>query len=197
VTNGFVLAWAFSLMWSMRFPGSYQALSSAVVGIAVMILLAILAGNSGLLNRQNLPWVGTSDPGDGVWASALASAAMLLIVISGVLVAICAVLLPALGEQPPGSLLAAAAAAVAFGVLPLAVMAAAAAMNDALRRPAALGGGLMVAAALLAVGFWAASGIVPALAAPAALAEILIAVGLVLMVDTTRDINAPPRQRGV
>lgn len=189
--NGLVLLWGLSLMWSIRFPGGYQGLVAAVVGIALMIAFTILAGSSGLLDRQRLPWLGSADPGDGRWASGLASVLMLLVVLAGVLVAICATLLPALGGQPPDGLFAAQGVAVCLGVIPLAVASAMAATARGAGVGPTVGSVFVAIGAPAGTALWAVTGLIAWTALPAIGAEVLVAIGLVSLAVAGGRMSVP------
>lgn len=190
--NGLIVLWGLSLMWSIRFPGGYQGLASAVIGIMLMILLAVVVRSSGLLARRNLPWLGSAGDRDGAWASGLASMVMLLVCVTGGLVAVSGVVVAALGDQPPRGLLGAQVVAVGLGIVPLAVAAAVAAMLKRFSIAPAAGSMLVAAGALAGLVLWSVGGLVEhSIAAVTLGAEMVIAVGLLLLVLAIQNVTVP------
>lgn len=194
LTNGLVVLWGASLMWVVRFPGGYQGLASAVVGIALMILLASIAGSSGFLERRSLPWVNGSTPVDGPWAVAMASMTMLLIVVTGVLIGVSGIVLAGLGQQPPVGTFAAELMAVALGLVPLASAAAVATGMPGKPTRLAVGASMVAVGAVGATMLWSLSGVVErSVGIPTGLAELLIAGGLVLIAAGAQKVSMPER----
>ncbi|MGI5816605.1 MAG: hypothetical protein ACOX9R_00760 [Armatimonadota bacterium] len=189
--NGLIALWGLSLMWSMRFPGGYQGLASAVIGISLLFVLARVAASSGLLQRFRLPRQSDRGGGDGPLAGTLAAAVMLLVAITGVLVGMSAVLLAATGEQPAAEMLAAEIVAIGLGMVPLSLGAAVSARARGVVAGLSAGSLLIGVGTLLGLILWPLRG---ALADPlgglAAGAEILIAAGIVLMATAVRRFAA-------
>lgn len=188
--NGLTVLWGLSLMWALRFPGGYQGLVSAVIGVALLIQLAIIASSSGLLEWRKVTGDARETSGDGIWAGRLASMVMLLIVITGLLIGASGVVLAAKGERPPEGVLAAEVVAVGLGVVPLAVAAALAPLMENRERPLIIGGLMIASGVLLAVGLWSFGDLLtPAIAVGTVGAEVVVVVGLVFVAVAARAVE--------
>ncbi len=187
--NGLTALWGITLMWAMRFPGGYQGLVSAVIGVGLMILLAINAGSSGLLTWRRQ--IGGKDrSNDGVWAGRIAAFSMLLVVISGVLIGITGVTLAGLGQRPPHELVGALVAAAGLGLVPLSVTAGVAPLMRRRERPLVAGAAFVGAGVMLSALLWSVEALSSRpVAVYAVAAEVLVAVGLSLIVLRIRRIG--------
>ncbi|MFW5868181.1 MAG: hypothetical protein ACOCX2_10220 [Armatimonadota bacterium] len=181
-TNGLTALWGLSLMWALRFPGGYQGLASAVIGIALMILLFIVAASSGLLDRRTLTGRRADASGDGVWGRRLAAAVMALIVITGLLIGASGVILAGMGERPLAGVLAAEVMSVGLGIVPLAIAAALAPVIGRGEKSLVAGSILIAGGVIVAVALWSFSGLpTGSVEVYAVGAEGAIAAGLVLL----------------
>jgi len=182
VTNGLLVVWGLTEMWAMRFPGSYQSLLAAVLGVGLLIFLSLIAASSGLLERRRPSGVSRSSADDGQWAIRLAAAAMVLTAVMGVLVAVSATTAAAVGGQPLRGLLGAEVAAVGLGVVPLSFAAAFAAMRGRLSGATGFGAVLIAAGTGVSVVLWSLASLVAgAMGALASGAELIAAAGVVLV----------------
>ena len=182
VTNGLLVLWGLTEMWAMRFPGSYQSLLAAVLGVGLLIFLSLIASSSGLLERRR-PSGGRRPSGDdGQWAVRLAAAAMVLTGVMGGLLAVSATTAAAVGGQPLRELLGAEIATVGLGVVPLSFAAALAAMYGRLSGASGFGAVLIAAGAGVSVVLWSAAGLAGgAMVAAASGAELIAGAGVVLV----------------
>jgi hypothetical protein len=186
--NGLIALWGLTLMWAIRFPGGYQGLASAVIGVGLMIVLIIIAESSGLLRRR-----GRRDDrwGDGVWAGRLASLSMLLVVISGVVIAVTGVILAGLAQRPPPELLGALLAAVGLGIVPLSVVAGIAPLMRRHETVLVAGGAMVGAGVIVSVVLRSIAALSPQpVTVNAATAEIVVGIGLALIVLRILQIGA-------
>jgi len=192
VTNGLLVVWGLTEMWAMRFPGSYQGLLAAVLGVALLICLSLIAASSGRLERRR-PSGGRRPSGDdGQWAIRLATAAMVLTAVMGGLVAVSATTAAAVGGQPLRDLLGAEVAAVGLGVVPLSFAAALAAMRGRLSGASGFGAVLIAVGAGVAVVLWSAASLAGgATVAAASGAELIAGAGVVLVCIETMRIAEP------
>lgn len=189
IINGLLALWGLLGMWSMRFPGSYQGLLAAAVGVALMIFLALIALSSGLLDRRRLADGNRSSGDDGIWAIRLAAAAVTLIGVAGVLMAISAVTAAAAGGQPALALLGAELAAVGLGVVPLAILAAVAAVLGRLPARIASGAALIAGGAATAVVLWLLSPLMGGAMSAPAVGEMIAGAGAVLVLSGAARIS--------
>lgn len=180
--NGLTALWGLTLMWAMRFPGGHQGLVSAVIGVGLMILLAINARSSGLLRwRGQRGGKGRSE--DGVLAGKIAAFSMMLVVIAGVLIGLTGVTLAGLGAQPPHELLGALVAVVGLGLAPLSVAASVAPLMRRRETPLVAGAAFVGGGVILSALLWSVEALSSrSVAVHAVAAEVLVAVGLVLIV---------------
>jgi hypothetical protein len=179
-------------MWSLRFPGSHQGLVSAVLAVALLLILGIIIHSSGLLARENIPFLGGRVPSDGVWAGGLASVVALLVIVAGVLVAATGVVLAALGEQPPEQLMGGQLVAVGMGVVPLAVLASVAAIRKELDTLASTGAALIIAGSVTGLVFWSVQWLVERpIAGLTHTSEMMVGLGIVLVVLAVQRVDMP------
>ncbi|MEA3400667.1 MAG: hypothetical protein U9R79_05410 [Armatimonadota bacterium] len=112
--NGLIFGWGSLQTWSLRYPGGYQNLVLALVALGIVIVVAVVAVNSGLLDRWQALWDGTHS--DDRLRSVLAVLAMGFFVALAVLLAITAFAAAAAGRIPPPELLESCLLAVAVGM---------------------------------------------------------------------------------
>ncbi len=115
--NALIFAWGGLQVWSLRYPGSYQGLVLAIIGIGIVICVAIIAASTGLLERWQA-LAGSAITEDGPRSDVvLASLAIAFMVMGATLFAMTAFLSAALRSAPRVELLLSAVLAVAVGMM--------------------------------------------------------------------------------